>query len=137
MVSLLAAACSSDNSKNVADGGADNGTGGHGTGGHGGGGGSATGGGSSAPMCAADTGGDSCRKCLANNCCDEYTMCLGDPKCDKALTTQIACFTSGDEPSFCFGNFARALGGDAGTITPVPACIVSSCTAVCGGPGIV
>lgn len=135
MVSLLAAACSSSKSTSSEDGGVSNGTGGK----KGGSGGStsAASGGSPAAMCDADAGTDGCRKCLAMSCCDEYKQCLADPKCSKALTTQISCFTSGDEPSFCFGNFSRALGGDSGIITPVPACVVTSCTAACGGPGVV
>jgi hypothetical protein len=136
MVSLLAAACSNNNSTGSPDSGAETGTGGKGSKGSAGGSSNATGGSSSA-MCAADAGMNGCRMCLAQNCCDDYTQCLADPKCSKALTTQINCFTSGDEPSFCFGNFSRALGGDAGTITPVPACIVTNCTAACGGPGVV
>jgi hypothetical protein len=136
MVSLLAAACSSSKSTGSEDSGVSNGTGGK-TSGSGGSSAVSSGGSSSAAMCAADAGANACRACLAMNCCDAYTQCLADPKCNKALTTQIACFTSGDEPSFCFGNFSRALGGDSGVITPVPACIVTSCTPQCGGPGIV
>jgi hypothetical protein len=135
MVSLLAAACSSSKSTGSEDAGVGNGTGGKTSGS--GGSTSAASGGSTAAMCAADAGDDGCRKCLANNCCDDYTQCLADPKCSAALKTQIKCFTSGDEPSFCFGNFTRALGGDAGTVTAVPACVITFCTAACGGPGIV
>lgn len=133
MVSTFVAACSSDKSPGAADGAvANNGTGGHGTGGSSNGSGGSTG-----PACAADAGMDGCRRCLANNCCDAYTECLADPQCSKALTKQIACFSGGEEPSFCFGNFTRALAGDSGVIKPVPQCIAISCTAVCGGPGVV
>ena len=135
MVATFVAACSSSKSQSGPSDGAvaNNGTGGQGTGGSAG----STGGGSSASMCAADAGSSGCRACLASNCCDAYTQCHNDPQCEKDLQTQIDCFESGQEPSFCFGNFSRALGGDSGVIKPVPACIVTSCTAICGGPGVV
>jgi len=66
---------------------------------------------------------------------------VGDATCSKALTTHIACFTTpGEEPSFCFGNFSRALQGDAGQaagLKPIPVCIIQNCAMACGGPGVV
>jgi hypothetical protein len=135
MVATFVAACSSSKSQNGAPDGAvaNNGTGGSASGGAS----SSTGGGPAPSMCAADAGTSGCRACLAQGCCDPYTQCVNDPTCEKALQTQIDCFESGEEPSFCFGNFSRALAGDSGVIKPVPACIVTMCTAACGGPGVV
>ncbi|HVW24915.1 MAG TPA: hypothetical protein VHC69_06065 [Polyangiaceae bacterium] len=137
MVATFVAACSSSKSSpsGSPDGAvANNGSGGKGTGGSTA---SASGGSSAPSKCAADAGSSGCRACLASYCCDPYTQCHNDPQCEKALQTQIDCFESGEEPSFCFGNFSRALAGDSGVIKPVPACIVTSCTSACGGPGVV
>jgi hypothetical protein len=141
LVACVFAACSSKESP--ADGG-DAGISGGGAGGKSGGqAGKGTGGdGQTGPACTtADAGSDACQACLAKSCCSDFTDCQNDALCTRSLQEHLACFrTPGEEASFCFGNFTRALQGDAGQaagLKPIPICIIMHCSMVCGGPGVV
>jgi len=134
-VGLAALACSSNESKGTADGGGKpEGTGGirgldNGSGGM------------NAAACGVDAGESGCRHCLAASCCDDYKACLASNTCSKALETHLECFAApGAEMSMCFGDFSRALQGDAGMaagLGPIPQCIIQHCSMACGGPGVV
>ena len=146
LATVVAACSSSESPRSEADAGLSGGgeggkgAGGKATGGKSGGNSGSGGEGGGGMVCTtADAGSDNCRQCLAGACCDDLTACLKDDNCTKALADQEACFrTPGQEMSFCFGNFTRALQGDAGEsagVPPLGICIIQSCRAVCGGPG--
>ena len=132
LLALAVVSCSSDKSAGTPDGGGGATTG---AGGKTSSAGSKGSGGTTANMCAVDAGSSGCRACLAMDCCGDLTGCLADPVCSKALTKHEACFnTPGEDPSACFSELTRTLKGDSGAFPPIAACIVTSCTMICGGP---
>ena len=148
-VVALLAGCSSDGSSGASGGSGGAGTGSGGSSSASGGSSSASGGssvassggsgGTVAQTCGLDGGTNNCLQCLSQQCCDMGgPECFGDPSCLAALMAQQHCREApGAETSDCFGTLMRTLQGDSGATPPIVACIISNCSATCGGPGVV
>jgi hypothetical protein len=139
LLGSLGVACSSDGGKPTT---AANSGGASGSGGAAESGGTSGSGGTAPAVCSVDAGAFAaagCQTCLEQQCCTSFQECLGDATCAEALNVHAACFlTPKQDPSYCFGNFNRAVSGDAGQLRPpILSCIVVQCSAACGGPQIV